>query len=229
MEAKDQLDWAIRERRLDRFNGLFVRHMQIDDELWGTDQVARRLADTVPGGYSAVIERFRFSVKAGGFGPHPALRWYGPRRRAAVHLLDVWSVVGRPFEPGQYPLRPSTLTVEIMPQAMLARRSVWAHWIAAQGWPVPPEFAKSIPALLPQSPPGIRTNRIMPANIEQRGGRPDVVRRAVTDFWTGLSADERRWSNSKLAMIYIAKKSGPGEEGTVRRHIANLKEAAKVV
>jgi hypothetical protein len=63
---------------------------------------------------------------------------------------------------------------------------------------------------------------------QHRGGRPDVVRRAVKDFWTDLSDTDRRLSSMRLAMIYLAE-GGLGKEDTVRKHIADLREDAKVV
>ena len=41
---------------------------------------------------------------------------------------------------GRYSLRPSYIRVEASPELMRAPRSVWARWIKALGWSVPPEL-----------------------------------------------------------------------------------------
>ena len=65
-----------------------------------------------------------------------------PDRRSIRDLLDLHNFNQYPAA-GQYPLRPSLQTVEMYPEAMRARRSIWVQWIAAQGWPVPPELHKT--------------------------------------------------------------------------------------
>jgi hypothetical protein len=85
----------------------------------------------------AVIQRFRSSVKFGALG----WRHYG-RRRAVLRLLDLASFSRFPC--GQYPLRPSVLTVEMQPLQMRMPRAVCVAWLRAQAWPVPSELASSV-------------------------------------------------------------------------------------
>lgn len=148
---------CIAERRRARFfgpGGLCSRLERVGDPLWQADEIARALADRVLGGYEAVIERFRFSVRAGTFGP-PACagRFAAPemlsedqrsRAKATRHLLALDSAVLRAPEPGQFAIRPSVLVASDLAPYMRARQSIWAHWIASQGWAVPAELAKSI-------------------------------------------------------------------------------------
>jgi hypothetical protein len=77
---------------------------------------------------SVVIVRFLLSARHGEFGRR------GPQERID-RLFDLggYSI----FAPGQYPLRPSYITVEASPESMRARRSVWAKWVQDQGWPLP--------------------------------------------------------------------------------------------
>lgn len=187
-------------RRAARFfgaGGICERYEQIEDELWEANRVAKRLADTVEGGYGTVIERFKFSVRAGGFGPAPALR-YG----RAVHLLDLTAF--STFAPGQYPLRPSVCTVDSIPQAMRARRSIWAHWLLQQGWPVPPEFGRSIlidAELLPNEvsvapaamPSGSRTTKNVAAEAECRQWLANLPREPRMTRGAALAAAKKQF------------------------------------
>jgi hypothetical protein len=151
-------------RRMERFfgtagrpeYGICAHFEQIGDQLWQADEIARELADRVPGGYRAVIERFKFSVKAGKFGPPvskgrfavPEALSYDQQRRAETtcNLIDLDSAVIRPPAGGQYALRPSILVAEELAPYMRARQSVWAHWIAAQRWPAILPSSRRAPA-----------------------------------------------------------------------------------
>jgi hypothetical protein len=98
---------------------------------------------------SAILQRFIFSAKNGGFGwrrrkftDRFGNRYEVGRRPAVARLIDLDSYGS--FAPGCYVLRPSALTVETIPQLMRAPRSVWVEWLQTQEWPVPPELGSSI-------------------------------------------------------------------------------------
>lgn len=149
--------FALSARRCERFFGsagkpdcgVCAHFERIGDQLYDTDAIARVLADRVTGGYDTVIEHFRFSLRTGRFGPPASSgRFAAPetlnhhQRRRVYNLIDLYSAVSpqaRP-EPGLYALRPSVPIADAFAPDMRARQSVWAHWIAGQGWPVPPEF-----------------------------------------------------------------------------------------
>jgi hypothetical protein len=126
----------INERRFRRFfgeGGIVDRYERCGDELVEVGVVARELADIVPGLRPAVVlRRVALTAKRGEFGLRRT-----PDRDIVVNMIDL---SGTGFEPGQYPLRPSVFTVGQLTAAMRARRSVWAAWIAAQGWPAPPWY-----------------------------------------------------------------------------------------
>ena len=126
---------------------LIDRFERIGDELIQLDEMARVLATMMAGlTYEAVVERLVFSARRGFFGFHEP----GRARHAVRDLLDLNNFPL--FQPTQYPLRPSVLTVTMAPQLMWARRSVWVRWIRAQEWPVPPDLM--IPAaIVPEAEP----------------------------------------------------------------------------
>jgi hypothetical protein len=127
------------ERRWRRFfgaDGVVERYERRGDCLVQFGDIAGWLASN---GLSrgAAIDRFVLAAKHGIFG----WRDYGPRRRGVASLIDL---DGREFPPGQYPLRPSALTVERRPELMRALRSVWAEWLRSEGWPMPEWLACSV-------------------------------------------------------------------------------------
>jgi hypothetical protein len=98
---------------------------------------------------ATIIRRFIEDVRYGHF-PSPdtgfmrrsnkaqTLSWEEPGRRAVRDLIDFSSL--RLFPAGQYPLRPSLMTVEGAATEMLAKRSILTRWFAAQVWPIPPQL-----------------------------------------------------------------------------------------
>jgi hypothetical protein len=65
--------------------------------------------------------------------------WVAPSRPAK--LIDLDSYTGyAPFEPAQYPLRPSVVRVEERWWLMRATRTTWVEWLSAQELPVPREL-----------------------------------------------------------------------------------------
>jgi hypothetical protein len=135
-EIERRLEIALRRgARFFSDGGLCDRYERRDDYLVQFHEIVNWLTYTVPGlSRDAVIGIFRFSMKNHGFGRH------GPRQ-TIEQLIDLNN---RDAPAGLYPLRPSGLRAEACPEFMRARRSVWAQWIQAQGWPVPPELARSI-------------------------------------------------------------------------------------
>jgi hypothetical protein len=140
------------ERRIARFfsdGGICDRYEHRGDKLIGFHEIFDYLVDK---GLrrDAVTRRFLFSARNNGFGRHGA-------RQTIESLIDLddFSNARR----GLYSLRPGYLRVETYPRGMRARRSVWAGWPRAQGWPVPPELeAAGTPAAAVALPSGIRTN-----------------------------------------------------------------------
>jgi hypothetical protein len=126
----DRIECA--SRRFQRFfgsGGLVEKFEQIGYLVQFGD-VAEWLGVHVPGIARAdAIKLFVLAARHGELG----WRDYG-ERRAVAELIDL---DGHEFDPGQYPLRPSALTVEMRPASIRARRSVWARWLKSQGWPVP--------------------------------------------------------------------------------------------
>src|SRR4029077_8594839 len=101
----------------------------------------------------------------------------------------------------------SYLRVGSAPQLMRARRSVWAKWIHAQGWPVAPELSTSIliegDAIEPQTPDPAALPRPK-SKKRHRGGAPNTVEKEVGEWWSTLKPDEKKLSNSSLANSYKA-------------------------
>jgi len=129
----------LRRKRFFGAGGICDRYERTDDELIQAWTIAGWLEVTVPGlNRDDVIQRFSYSAKHGGFG----LRQYGPDRRAVARLVDLDSFGS--FARAQYALRPSTLTVAIVPQLMRASRSDWVEWIRSQGWQVPIELDRAV-------------------------------------------------------------------------------------
>jgi hypothetical protein len=126
-------------RRAERFfsnGGLCDRFERRGDHLVQFHEIVNQLTDTVPAlSRNAVIRRFLFSVKNHWFGRH------GPRQ-TIERLIDLDDFSAAPR--AGYSLRPSYIRVEASPQHMRSRRSVWAEWLQAQGWPVPPELGRSV-------------------------------------------------------------------------------------
>jgi hypothetical protein len=124
-------------RRADRFfgvGGLHDRYEQRGDHLIQFVEIVAYLA--AAGLKRGIVrDQFLFSVKHGFFGRHG-------ERRTIAYLLDLDSFNAR--LPGHYSLRPSYSRVEEHPGSMRARRSIWAQWIEARGWPVPPELKTSL-------------------------------------------------------------------------------------
>jgi hypothetical protein len=121
-------------RRMARFfgtGGLCDRYERRGDHLVQFDDIADLVTDTVPTiSREAVVRRFLFSAKVDWFGRH------GPRQ-TIEQLIDL----DCSFAPrGRYSLRPTYIRVEASPEIVRAPRSVWARWLKAQGWPVPPEL-----------------------------------------------------------------------------------------
>lgn len=120
-------------RRIARFfeaGGICDAYERRGDQPVQFYDIANLMADTVPAlSRDAVIRRFLFSAKTGWFGRH------GPRQ-TIEQLIDLDNFPPR----GRYSLRPSYLRVEASPEYMRAPRSVWARWLKALGWPVPPEL-----------------------------------------------------------------------------------------
>src|SRR6516225_8551348 len=96
--------------RLPGIESLYERFERLGDPLVEFNDIVNWLevAGLSRGG---VIQRFRSSVKFGALG----WRHYG-RRSAVARLLDLASFSRFPC--GQYPLRPSVLTVEMQPLQM---------------------------------------------------------------------------------------------------------------
>jgi hypothetical protein len=135
VEEKRQRLVANRGKRFIGPDGLVQKFENSGDPLFELHEIAA-LVIIVAGpdlSYQRIVERFKASVAFGSFG----FRYYGDRR-AVRDLVDLHNY--NQFPAGQYPLRPSTLTVEASPQLMRARRSVWVRWLTALGWPVPPEL-----------------------------------------------------------------------------------------
>jgi len=122
-------------RRMSRFlevGGLCEAYEHRGDDLIQFHDIANLLADMVQPAVNrdAVIRRFLFSARTGLFGRH------GPRQTVEQLIdLDDFSAPR-----GRYSLRPSYIRVEASPERMRAPRSVWARWIKALGWSVPPEL-----------------------------------------------------------------------------------------
>jgi hypothetical protein len=126
------------ERRKKRFDGIVARYEQIGDLLIEFNDIAQNLTATIPGITSAMVaQRLVSSAKLGAF-PTPRTGFGREPNRSAVRgLVDLYSLYAEPpFPPGQYPLRPSLLTIEAAPLAMRARRSILIQWLRSQGWPV---------------------------------------------------------------------------------------------
>lgn len=179
------------------------------DPLWRAGDIAKRLADQMQGGARAIIERFKFSVQAGGFGPPASTgRFATPlslnpyqRSRAETtrHLVDLDSAVLRPPEPGQYALRPSVLVAIELAPYMRARQSIWAWWIAAQGWSVPSEFVA----------PTVERNAEGDSAPRNTGGRPSIRREHVAAWYDALpKRDRARGSIQGLAESYVKDHGG---------------------
>jgi hypothetical protein len=218
----------IRRRRGERFfgtpdrpeYGICADFERIGDRLWQAEEIARALADRVPGGCRAIIERFKFSVKAGKFGPPasngrfaaPASLSYDQRYRAETtrNLIDLDSAVLRPPEAGQYALRPSVLVAVDLAPYMRARRSIWAHWIASQRWPVPPELGSAnrldAETALP-TPTGLRPGEQEP---KARRGRSEAP------YWEGA---HREIDN--LLEENGCPQPGDGRQAELEKHIGN--------
>jgi hypothetical protein len=124
----------LRLRRFEKFfgaKGLCARYGKIGDDLIQFHEIAQWLVSAVPGlTYNTATARFVLAAKHGALGS----RDYGPRRRAVASLIDL---DGMEFAASQYPLRPSSLRVEMRPALMRARRSTWAAWLQNERWPVP--------------------------------------------------------------------------------------------
>lgn len=120
-----------RSQRFFSAGGLMERYERLGDDLVQYGDIATWLVTAEPGlNYKGAIDRFVTSVKHGGFG----WRYYG-KRRAVAKLIDLDGRAHQP--PAKYRLRPSSLTVEMCPELMRARGSVWAQWLRTENWPVP--------------------------------------------------------------------------------------------
>jgi hypothetical protein len=155
-----------------------------------------------------VLRRFVLSVTHGGFG----WRWYG-ERRAVARLVDLVNIDPGSFgfEPGQYPLRPTVLTVEMNPNGMRAPRSVWLEWLRAQELPVPRELASSV--LIEGQAAELR-GRAAPA-LPTPSAEPTAPRR---------KRERRYWEPLRnLAFDWIDKNgvpvSGDGRQAELARYI----------
>jgi hypothetical protein len=116
---------------------------------------------------TVVIERFLLSARHGEFGRR------GPQERID-RLFDLGGFCI--FAPGQYPLRPSYITVEESPESMRARRSVWAKWIQDQGWPLPSWLPRS--TLIEHEPaPASTRPAAQPASTAEPAPAPNGARR----------------------------------------------------
>jgi hypothetical protein len=127
---------AHRHERFFRDGGLCERYERRGDHLVQFHEIINYLTNAGLGlSRDAVIHRFLFSVKNHWFGRHG-------RRQTIEQLIDLdWlTYVAR----RRYSLRPSYIRVETCPELMRARRAVWAQWLQAQGWPVPPELGRSV-------------------------------------------------------------------------------------
>ena len=122
-------------RRIARFfgvEGLCEAYERRGDHLVQLHDIANLLADTVPGvTRDAVIRRLLFSARNNWFGRHGL-------RQTVKQLIDLDDFSYAPR--GRYSLRPSYIRVEAAPEHMRAPRSVWALWLRALRWPVPPEL-----------------------------------------------------------------------------------------
>jgi hypothetical protein len=118
--------------------GICEAYERRGDKLLQFHDIANLITDTVPAvSRDAVVRLFLFSVKTDWFGRH------GPRQ-TIEQLIDLDNFQFSPR--GKYFLRPSYLRVEDSPEYMRASRSVWARWIKARGWRVPPELKYQSPS-----------------------------------------------------------------------------------
>jgi hypothetical protein len=104
----------------------------------------------------------------------------------------------------QYALRPSILTADTYAPYMRARQSVWMHWIAEQGWPVPPEFraTKAAPSTeaAPHSP-----NGDPPSQKESRRGTDKEIADAIGVYLKELKETEN--PNEDIACEFVLAKT----------------------
>jgi hypothetical protein len=199
-EIKRRAELVLRGIGRGRFfsdGGLYDRYERLGDHLVQFGEIVDQLTATVPGlSRDAVIRRFLFSAKNHWFGRYG---W----RQTIEQLIDLDN---RGVPCGMYSLRPSYIRVEAHPKLMRARRSVWAQWIQAQGWPVPPELGKSA------------------AGNNHPGGRPPEVSSAVELWYNNLLVEDRTLSATKLAQMWILENPHLGKEESVRQIIGKLRQ-----
>jgi len=106
----------------------------------------------------AIARRFVHSAANGGFGWRRRLPDQ-PHRPAKLIDLDSCYASYAPFEPVQYPLRPSVVQVEMRPLRIYATRTTWIEWLSAQELPVPRELIGTtidhVPAPAGPAPPPV--------------------------------------------------------------------------
>jgi len=159
-----------RAARFFRDGGICERYERRGDHLVQFHDILNLLPDKVLGlSQDAIIRSFLFSAKNHWFGRHG-------RRQTIEQLIDLDDFSNAP--PSMYSLRPSYIRVVTYPRGMRARRSVWAQWLQAQGWPVPAELARSIviDAKPVEPSPGRQTALLAPStNLlpNKRGRNPE--------------------------------------------------------
>jgi hypothetical protein len=181
----------VARRRGKRFfgaSGLCERYEQIGDELIEFGQIVELLTVAHADLDAVRLTRlFVVSTQLGAFptpgtglGRHPA-------RSAVRGLLDLVSRRGPAV--GQYPLRPSLLTVEMAPAAMRARRSDWVQWLRSQDLPVPAMLAhrltidhRSAPSAERSAAPPAAPEPVLEANPPPHPGGPAAEPPAVEDL-----------------------------------------------
>jgi hypothetical protein len=189
---QQQRDWHdARDQKVKKRPARFARieagYKQRGDPLIKFGKIVENLVASVPGLTEAMVrQRFLDTVERGDFPLLGSGFRREPDRRAVNALIDFHSE--KVFVPGQYPLRPGTLTIKAAPLEMRARTSVWPQWIKAQGWPVSPELGcrQSIigPTTGENSPVGQAqaTDPLSPAPGEPRNQQRLPSRRGNTPY-----------------------------------------------
>jgi hypothetical protein len=200
-----------RRRRFFEDGGICARFEERGDDLIEFEEIASIIADLNGVPFDAVLRRFLFSVGQGGLG------WRHRDIRRVDRLVDLTDF---PFSPGQYPLRPSILTVQKRPLRMRARRSVWVDWLRAQGWQLPPDFERRATKEQPAPPEGEIAQQRRKGPVP---GTADTIAKERRKLF--LEIDEyvkKRHISPSMAAAFISYKQKLPGRGTDQNNKAEL-------